>query len=133
MFVQRQTTHVHKKHGSRMSCIHLLKVRQGLTLPQQLLLPLLSEHLAHVWEAAARCCKGTLYSENRFAQWKRNGPITYSENRFAQEEGEVTIGCVGIYVNDVYAMAAHDSCMCTRQLHGLFQEIYTNICLKYQE
>jgi hypothetical protein len=57
----------------------------------------------------------------------------YSENRFAQEEGEVRIGCVGIYVNDVYAMTAHDSCMCTRQLHGLFQEIYTNICLKYKE
>jgi hypothetical protein len=58
----------------------------------------------------------------------------YSENRFAQEEeGEVTISCLGIYVNDVYAMTAHDSCMCTRQLYGLFQEIYTNICLKYQE
>jgi hypothetical protein len=58
----------------------------------------------------------------------------YSEKRFAQEEEEkVTIGCVGIYVNDVYAMTAHDSCMCTRQLHGLLQEIYTNICLKYQE
>jgi hypothetical protein len=54
-------------------------------------------------------------------------------NRFAQEEGEVTIHCLGIYVNDVYAMTAHDSCMCTRQLGGLFQEIYTNICLKYQE
>jgi hypothetical protein len=45
----------------------------------------------------------------------------------------VTISCLGIYVNDVYAMTAHDSCMCTRQLYGLFQEIYTNICLKYQE
>jgi hypothetical protein len=55
-----------------------------------------------------------------------------SENRFAQEAGEVTIGCVGIYVNDLYALTAHGS-MCTRQLHGLFQEIYTNICLKYQE
>jgi hypothetical protein len=47
--------------------------------------------------------------------------VFYSENRFAQEEGEVSLGCVGIYVNDVYAMTAHDSCMCTRQLHGLFQ------------
>jgi hypothetical protein len=33
MFVQRQTTHVHKKHGSRMSCIHLLKVQPGADPP----------------------------------------------------------------------------------------------------
>jgi hypothetical protein len=37
----------------------------------------------------------------------------YWGNRFAQEVGEVTICCVGIYVNDVYAVAAYDSCMCT--------------------
>jgi hypothetical protein len=65
--------------------------------------------------------------------WLTSVVCDYSENRFAQEEGEVTIGCLGIYVNDVYAMTAHDSCMCTRQLYGLFQEIYSNICLKYEE
>jgi hypothetical protein len=41
----------------------------------------------------------------------------YEEKIFAQGEGEVTIGCADIYiVNDVYAVAAYDSCICTRQL-----------------
>jgi hypothetical protein len=57
------------------------------------------------------------------------GPITYWKKRVAQEEGEGTLGCVGINVNDGYAASAHDSCTCTR-LPGLFHEIYTIICLK---
>jgi hypothetical protein len=40
----------------------------------------------------------------------------YEEKIFAQGEGEVTIGCADIcYVNELYAVAAYDSCICTGQ------------------
>jgi hypothetical protein len=42
--------------------------------------------------------------------------ILFAKYIFARGEGEVTVGGVGIYGNDVYAVAAHNSCICTRQL-----------------
>jgi hypothetical protein len=57
--------------------------------------------------------------------------ITLLGNLGGQREGEVTIGCVGIvHVNDVYAAVAQNSCPCTKQLHGLFQKIHTDVSLK---
>jgi hypothetical protein len=56
--------------------------------------------------------------------------LMYCENIIAQGEGEVTIGCIGTDVNDVYAVGAHNSFTCTRRLIGLFQEICNSNCLQ---